>query len=274
MNTKCTSSDVKCFHRLTKIAQIMQNQVHTHHDDISAKSCCLVLLLSLIFVKMLHFCKFLTNRNFSLETEYNFQKANNRRFQQYTVHTEILSICHEWVKDISALKNMPFKPMGTKNPETSPSLEARGPHLIRSSLNRPHSSLKTVSRSNQPFCQNTLSGPTDRQTDRSTDRPTDWMTHRWDRRQLCTKSTLHSCSMEHERCTNDVCNTSQSTTKAAFWHHDYLCTDILQIRSLLNYQDVGPLLVQNHCHSLTYTADVVCKLFMHVHEENYHLTMT
>ena len=38
------------------------------------------------------------------------------------------------------------------------------------SLDRPHSPSQTASGSNQPFCHNTLSGPTDRQTYRPTDK--------------------------------------------------------------------------------------------------------
>ena len=40
------------------------------------------------------------------------------------------------------------------------------PHLIHPSLDRRHSLSQTASRSNQPFCHNTLCGPTDRSTDR------------------------------------------------------------------------------------------------------------
>jgi len=62
---------------------------------------------------------------------------------------------------------------------------------------------------------------------------------------------------------NNVCDTCRSMMKAGVWHQDYLCTDILQIRLLQYYQDVGPVLVQNHCRSLKYTANADCKLFVH-----------
>jgi len=41
-------------------------------------------------------------------------------------------------------------------------------HLIHASLNQLYSPPQTASGSNQPFCHNTLSGPTNRQTDRPT----------------------------------------------------------------------------------------------------------
>jgi len=43
------------------------------------------------------------------------------------------------------------------------------PHLMHPSIDRPHSSPQTTSRSNQPLCHNTPSGHTDRPTDRQTD---------------------------------------------------------------------------------------------------------
>jgi len=42
-------------------------------------------------------------------------------------------------------------------------------------LDRHHSPPQTASGSTQPFCHNTLSGPTDRQTDGLGDRPVPWV---------------------------------------------------------------------------------------------------
>jgi len=67
------------------------------------------------------------------------------------------------------LKNLPFKPMGQKNPKLSIPLEAHGPPS-NTPIPRPtHWRLQTASRSNQPFCH-TPSGQTDRQTHTQTDR--------------------------------------------------------------------------------------------------------
>jgi len=49
-------------------------------------------------------------------------------------------------------------------PKTAPSLPRSPPHLIHPSLDRTHSPPQTASGSNQPFCHNTLSGPTDTPT--------------------------------------------------------------------------------------------------------------
>jgi len=51
---------------------------------------------------------------------YIFRKPTNKRFQQYIVRTEILSTSHAQVKYKNTLK-IPFKQMGAKNPDTSPS---------------------------------------------------------------------------------------------------------------------------------------------------------
>jgi len=59
-------------------------------------------------------------------------------------------------------------------PKWSFSFDDHHPHLIHPSLGRLHSPSQTASRSNQPFCHNTLS----RQTDRQTDQPTHTHTHR------------------------------------------------------------------------------------------------
>ena len=62
-------------------------------------------------------------------------------------------------------------PLVTMRPPKSPPklslpFDDHHPHLIHPSLDRPHSPPKTASRSNQPFCQSTLCGQTDRPTDR------------------------------------------------------------------------------------------------------------
>jgi len=58
----------------------------------------------------------------------------------------------------------PVATMG--HPKLTPTLplplRRSSPHLIHTSLGRPHSPPKTASRSNQPCCHSTLSGPTDR----------------------------------------------------------------------------------------------------------------
>jgi len=62
-------------------------------------------------------------------------------------------------------------------------------HHRHLSLDRSHSPPQTASRSNQPFCQNTLSGQTDRQTDT------------WDKRQVYSKSRLR-CTDRERRANN------------------------------------------------------------------------
>jgi len=64
-------------------------------------------------------------------------------------------------------KNALFKPMGNITPETRLSFPLGHVNpVIHPSLDRPHSPPQTASGSNQPFCDNTFSGLTDRQTDR------------------------------------------------------------------------------------------------------------
>jgi len=65
--------------------------------------------------------------------------------------------------------------VGQKTAKPPFSLGHMGPHLIHSSLHQPHSPFQMASRSNQPFCYNTLS---DRLTDRQTHRHTDQLTCR------------------------------------------------------------------------------------------------
>jgi len=69
-------------------------------------------------------------------------------------------------------------------------------HLIHSSLDRPHSSTQTASRSSQPFCHSTLVGHT------QSDRPTDRQTERWDRRQVYTVSA-YARYIDRERRANN-----------------------------------------------------------------------
>jgi len=59
-------------------------------------------------------------------------------------------------------------------------LERSPPHLMHPSLYQPHSPPQMASGSAQPFCHNTLCGPTDWPTDRQTDR--------WSRRMFSTVS--------------------------------------------------------------------------------------
>jgi len=55
-------------------------------------------------------------------------------------------------------------------PPNCPPFDDYHPHLIHPSLNWPHSPSQTTSRSDQPFCHNTLSRHTDRLTDGIGDR--------------------------------------------------------------------------------------------------------
>jgi len=75
-----------------------------------------------------------------------------------TVHTKILSVFHTRIEYIS-VKNTPFKQIG-ETPQTTLPLSH-----VHPSLTRPNSPPQTASSSNQPFCHNALSRPTDRQID-------------------------------------------------------------------------------------------------------------
>ena len=120
---------------------------------------------------LLRLCKLLVNCNFDLEPDYVyfFGRTINRLFQQYIVCTEILSTFHARVKYIY-VKKYTIQTNGNEKPPLP--LGGHGPHLIHSSLDRPHSPPQTASRSNQPCCHSTSYGPTNWQTDwdRLTDR--------------------------------------------------------------------------------------------------------
>jgi len=118
-----------------------------------------------------HFCKFLVNPKFDLETNCIFRKPTNIRFQWYIVYSEILWTFHARVEYIFVLKIQHSNQWGRNPPPWKHPVSIRGcgPHVIHPSFNWPHSPPQTASRSNQPFCHNTLSGHTDRPTDRTTD---------------------------------------------------------------------------------------------------------
>jgi len=104
---------------------------------------------------------------------YFFGRPMISRFQQYIVRTEILSTFHARAKYIS-VKNTSFKPMGRTHLQIPLPIEARGPHLIHPSLDRP-TPLTTpngIQIQSAVLLQYTFRA--DRQTHRHTDRPTSW----------------------------------------------------------------------------------------------------
>jgi len=91
--------------------------------------------------QLLHFCQLLSNPSINLELEYIFGKPMKRRFQRCIVRTQILSTFHAQVKYISVIKYAieAIGPIGANDHKTTPSTDARGPHLIHECLSRPHS---------------------------------------------------------------------------------------------------------------------------------------
>jgi len=118
--------------------------------------------------QLLHFCHLLSNPSIDPKLEYISGKPVKCRFQRCIVHAEILSTFHAWVEYISLTKYAieTIGPVGQMTPKSSLPLEACGPYLMHECLGWPHSPPQTASRSNQPFCHNTLCGPTDRPSDR------------------------------------------------------------------------------------------------------------
>jgi len=129
---------------------------------------------------LLHFCKFLVNPNFDLETNHIFWKPTNRRFQWYIVRTKILWTFHTWIKSWSFMHfctTTQQVPIGYNGmPHIYPQ-NCLFPSKISTWSNTPISQPNPFTTPNgiqiQPPVLPHYTLWTGRQTDRQTDRPKD-----------------------------------------------------------------------------------------------------
>jgi len=135
--------------------------------------------------QLLHFCQLLSNPSIDREFEYTSESQWNHKSNAFMLQNMPWKLLGQW-RQMTPKSTLPPeaygppsitwmpKPTLLTSPTTAQSLQALPhnyktkslPQWLHLSLDQPHSPPQTISRFNQPFCHNTLCGPTDRPTDR------------------------------------------------------------------------------------------------------------